>query len=749
MPGSLSWSLVVATYNRRAVLRRCLELATRQTRSPCEIIVVDASADWEAARADILSELAARHPGIRWQYVQADRRSLTVQRNQGIRLATADIVFLIDDDSLMYPDCAEHILRVYESDPDGLVVGVMADEAAVPPDEAPSGPPAPAPPPGKLRQLKDRLLRALGVMAYLKPYDTRAASRPLPKGCDGLRVLPRESLYGASMTFRRRVVAAEPFEEILDAYAYLEDADASYRAARNGLLLQAQDARLCHLRAPGGRLSDYTLSTLGALNALVLHRLHSSDLRRSRSLYRSFLLKQLVVQALRDLARRDETFPRARGIWTAMGRLRTVLGSRKEAVRAWYPQFQTELLTRDPHSGVGGLGYLVPEFPSQTHVFFWREVEALRQAGVRVHMISSRRPEPGACRHEFAAAAARQTYYLYPPRWLRALGVLAVRPLKTLKALRYLFGLRESSWKKRLKYCGALLCAADLLTHARRHGYGHLHVHSCADTAHLAALCRILGGPTYSLTLHGDLPVYGTDHRSKMARASFVACVTAPLRQQVREQVGLPDEQTGVLWMGVDTDAFRSDGVRGYEPNRLHVVTVARLNAMKGHCHALAAVRQAVERGCDVRYTIAGEGPHRGEIEATVKRLGLTDRVEMTGTMSETAVRALLQGADAFVLPSVGLGEAAPVSVMEAMACGLPVIASVIGGTPDMITDGADGLLVRQGDEQGLTDAFVMLARDPERRRQLGQAARERAVRAFDTRQTARRLLEAIRPRGT
>src|SRR5262249_33106440 len=156
----------------------------------------------------------------------------------------------------------------------------------------------------------------------------------------------------------------------------------------------------------------------------------------------------------------------------------------------------------------------------------------LRQAGVRVHLISSRRPEPGACRHEFAADAARQTYYLYPPRWLRALGALAVRPLKTLKALRYLFGLRESSWKKRLKHCGALLCAAALLTHARRHGYGHLHVHSCADTAHLAALCRILGGPTYSLTLHGDLPVYGTDHRSKMARASFVACVTAPLRQQ-------------------------------------------------------------------------------------------------------------------------------------------------------------------------------------------------------------------------
>src|SRR5262249_47724460 len=161
-------------------------------------------------------------------------------------------------------------------------------------------------------------------------------------------------------------------------------------------------------------------------------------------------------------------------------------------------------------------------------VFFWREVTALRQAGVKVHLISSRRPEPGACRHEFAAAAARETYYLYPPRFLPALGTLLTRPLRTLKGLRYILGLRESPWKKRLKYCGMLLCAADLLTHARRHGYRHLHVHSCADTAHIAALCRILGGPTYSLTLHGDLPVYGTDHASKMAGASFVACVTNP-----------------------------------------------------------------------------------------------------------------------------------------------------------------------------------------------------------------------------
>lgn len=391
------------------------------------------------------------------------------------------------------------------------------------------------------------------------------------------------------------------------------------------------------------------------------------------------------------------------------------------------------------------IGYFVPEFPSQTHAFFWREVEALRRMGEQVHLLSSRRPAPGACRHAFAEAAAAETHYVFPPRWLGAAGALASRPLRTARALGYVASLRQSPLKRRLVYTGLLAPAADLLRHARRLGLEHLHVHSCADAAHVAALCRILGGPPYSLTLHGDLPVYGTDHARKMARAEFVACVTTPLQRQVVKEVGLPAERAPVLWMGVDTDRFRDDDSRAYEASRLHLITVARLNPMKGHLHALAAIHAARARGCDVRYTIAGEGPYRPEIEEAVRRLGLGDRVTLTGTMSEEAVLKLLREADAFILPSVGLGEAAPVSVMEAMACALPVVCSIIGGTPDMITHGVDGLLVPQADEAALADAVVLLAQNPAERRRLGRAARIRAERDFDTRQTARRLLEAIR----
>jgi glycosyltransferase involved in cell wall biosynthesis len=746
---ALTWSLVIATYNRRDILPRCLELATRQSRPPQEIIVVDASPDWAATRAQVLDTLAVRHPHIRWEYVQARRRSLSAQRNQGVRLAHGNVLFLIDDDSLMYPDCAAQILRVYEADRDRQVAGVMADESPMPPDEKSPETSVHSPVSGARRRFvnfKDALLRRLGVLDYLLPYDERLPERPVPANLSGLNLLPRSRLHGAWMTFRRELVQREPFEEILDAYAYLEDCDVSYRLARHGHLVMAQDAIICHLGSPGGRLSRFTLATLGALNALVLHRLHSPSRRRSISLYRSFLTKQLLVEAGRDLARGDASLPRARGVLGAMRQFHKVFSLSEPELRSWYPTFQADLLRQDPSSGVRSLGYLVPEFPGQTHVFFWREVQALRQAGITVHLLSSRRPEPGACRHEFAAEAARQTHYLYPPRFPEALQTLLTRPFRTLKGLGYLLGLRESPWKKRLRNGGLLLCAADLVAHARQRGYRHVHVHSCADTAHVAALARILGGPRYSLTLHGDLPVYGTDHASKMTRATFVACVTAPLRTQVREKVGIPDERTAVLWMGVDTSKYEGEGEdrRTYQQNRLHLVTVARLNAMKGHAHALAAMRLALDQGYDFRYTIAGEGPHRAEIEAAIARLGLAERVVLAGTLSETAVRTLLQEADAFVLPSVGLGEAAPVSVMEAMASGLPVVASIIGGTPDMIDHGVDGLLVPQADEPKLADALMLLAGQPQERRRLGAAARLRAKRDFDTQSTARRLLDAI-----
>ena len=390
------------------------------------------------------------------------------------------------------------------------------------------------------------------------------------------------------------------------------------------------------------------------------------------------------------------------------------------------------------------IGYLIPEFPTQTHAFFWREIQALEKLRCEVFLASTRRPS-AECRHSFAGPARKRTRYLFPPRLLSVLLTALARPVQTAKSIRYVLGLTETSLVRRFSYIGLVAAAAELYRHARITKMQHVHIHSCATAAHVGAICSLLGGPPYSLTLHGDLPVYGVDHRQKMARAEFVAVVTKDLQRQVVEQVGLSADRVPVIWMGVDTNRFVDNASPRSPAGSLRITTVARLHPAKGHIHALAAVRVAIDRGCDVHYTIAGEGPQRNAIEREIARLQLGERVQLVGTLSEEEVLQLLQSSDVFVLPSVGKGEAAPVSVMEAMSCGLPVVCSIIGGTPDMITDRIDGILVEKGDEEGLADALIRLATNPDDRRRLGDAARRRAVSTFDVRVTASRLLDAMK----
>lgn len=390
------------------------------------------------------------------------------------------------------------------------------------------------------------------------------------------------------------------------------------------------------------------------------------------------------------------------------------------------------------------IGYLVPQFPTQTHAFFWREAMALEEAGVPIHFLSTSCPPPDSCPHDFVAAARARTEYLFPPGGA-ALASLAASPVRTARAMSYVLNLRETPVRERLKMLALVPTAMALVRTARRRGLEHVHIHSCARAAHLGALGHILDGLGYSLTLHGDLPVYGTDHAAKMRHARFVSAVTRPLRQSLEAEIG-DGRPYPVIWMGVDTDRFRPapDRFMRRPSKPFRVLTVARLNLVKGHAFFLRAMAQLREEGIDIDYTIAGEGPAREEIEAEIGRLGLQDRVTLLGSVSETRVSSLLQKTDIVALTSFGMGEAAPVAVMEAMACGVPCLVSVIGGTPDMIEHGWDGMLVPQKDVGAIVDALRELITHPDLLPEMGRHARQTAEAKFDHRQNALKLYKAI-----
>jgi GT2 family glycosyltransferase len=348
----LTWGLVLCTYNRPDMLERCLRLVLGQDRPPIEVIVVDASADWQATRDRVSLPLAEADRDIRWHHVGAERKSSATQRNQGIRMATADILFLIDDDSLMYPGCASAVMQVYEADPEGRIQGVGISHLPPPPDRPAPGekPGTAARSPGLVGRLAAWVRRRFEPLFYMdqlwKPYDEQYPEWELPGGLRHLPVSPAKLLNGFRMTFRRSTIEAVGFEDVLEYYAMAEDADATYRASRRGPLVMAHHAHLCHMSAPGGRLPKTTVTELFVFNLIVLHALHSTDRRRSERRLSRFLRNYAALQAGIDLARHRLSFPTARAYLRGLSWVAPIMAKSSDEIRAWYPAFQRSLIDR-------------------------------------------------------------------------------------------------------------------------------------------------------------------------------------------------------------------------------------------------------------------------------------------------------------------------------------------------------------------------------------------------------------------
>jgi colanic acid/amylovoran biosynthesis glycosyltransferase len=181
------------------------------------------------------------------------------------------------------------------------------------------------------------------------------------------------------------------------------------------------------------------------------------------------------------------------------------------------------------------IGYLVPQFPSQTHIFFWRELVALKEANVEADLISTIRPPEAVVSHAWSREAASRTTYLREHFTRSLVTVLAELfrsgPSGWMNCLKAMRANRDDSWARK---CGLLLLGALLAALARRRGWYHVHVHSCADSANIALFAALLSGLHYSLTLHGPLRDYGGNQRQKWRQATFGIVITRQLLIEVR-----------------------------------------------------------------------------------------------------------------------------------------------------------------------------------------------------------------------
>jgi glycosyltransferase involved in cell wall biosynthesis len=251
-PQALSWALVIATYNRADVLARCVRCALRQTRRPAEVIIVDSSDDWSRSRDAVLALMEREAPGIRAIYQLAQVRGQTSQRRQALQLATADILFMLDDDSLMFRRCAERLLDIYDADSSRSVVGVMASPAVAAPDLSPDGLQdigCRASSTGFWRRLKCWVNSFL-VKSFCGPFSPARPS-PVPRVLSARwpKLASVTLLDGYRLTVRRDVAERESFDAEITVNAH-EDQEASLRLMRHGVLLWIDEPLIFHAEAP-------------------------------------------------------------------------------------------------------------------------------------------------------------------------------------------------------------------------------------------------------------------------------------------------------------------------------------------------------------------------------------------------------------------------------------------------------------------------------------------------------------------
>lgn len=400
-------------------------------------------------------------------------------------------------------------------------------------------------------------------------------------------------------------------------------------------------------------------------------------------------------------------------------------------------------------------GYLVPEFPGQTHVFFWRELEALRALGGRPVIVSTRRPMRAARTHAPAKAATTKAHYLFPasPRILFAAGTLLVSSAghgRIASLFREIGRAHRQSGTSRPRLAALALAGAELAAVARRGGWHHVHVHSCGDSAWVALFAHLLTGLRYSLTAHGPLEDYGGGQDAKWSRAEFGLVITRRLRDEIELELGgnLPTDMA-IAPMGVDPEHFtRRTPYRAWTPGTTaRIFSCGRLNPSKGHDDLVRALALLVETGRDVELVIAGEDEHGGagyrrRLEEFIATSGMADRVALLGAISEDDVRAELERAHVFALASHA--EPLGVAIMEAMAMRVPVVVSAEGGVRELVEETMTGLLAGPHTPWAFAAQIARVLDRPDLAVGLGLRARERVVRGFSSAQSAATLLHCI-----
>jgi colanic acid/amylovoran biosynthesis glycosyltransferase len=401
------------------------------------------------------------------------------------------------------------------------------------------------------------------------------------------------------------------------------------------------------------------------------------------------------------------------------------------------------------------VAYLMSRFPKVSETFILNEILAVERAGVDVHVHPLLRERARVLHPGAAELVARAHYqpFLSGPILASQLWFLRHRPRRYLATIGRVLRGTAGSLNFTVGALGILPKVVHTARELERAGVDHVHCHFANHPALAGFAIHHLTGLPYSFTAHGsDLHVDRHMLPQKVADAAFVATISAYNRQVIVDECGpWAAAKVQVVRCGVDTEVFRPrpDGAHG---GPLRLLCVGTIHEVKGQHLLLEAVSALRERQVPVSVTFVGDGPDRRALEQRARRTALGDVVSFLGETDRDGVLRELDAADVLVAPSVptagGKREGIPVVLMEAMACGLPVVSSQLSGIPELVEHDVSGLLLPPGDVGALTDTLARLADDAALRARLGAAARRRVLEAHDLDRNARQLVRLFAPRA-